>query len=93
MTPACSAACGRPVAALREMLLAIPAVTEVRGRGLMLGVGLEEGRDAKDVTARCLEGGLVINAPEQRTLRLLPPLVIDRSDAERAAEIIAAALG
>ena len=79
--------------ALREMLLAIPAVTEVRGRGLMLGVGLEEGRDAKDVTARCLEGGLVINAPEERTLRLLPPLTIDRSDAERATEIIVAALG
>ena len=79
--------------ALREMLLAVPGVADVRGRGLMLGVGLEEGRNAKDVTARCLEDGLVINAPEERTLRLLPPLVIDRSDAEQATRIITAALG
>ena len=53
------------------------ASREVRGRGLMLGVGLEEGIDAAAVGADLLERGLVVNVPEPGTLRLLPPLMID----------------
>jgi predicted acetylornithine/succinylornithine family transaminase len=78
---------------LREMLESVPGVREVRGRGLMLGVGLNDGIDARDVVARCLEAGLVINAPSPDTLRLLPPLIIGESEAEQAAAIITTALG
>jgi acetylornithine/N-succinyldiaminopimelate aminotransferase len=62
---------------LCERLEALDGVAETRGRGLMVGVGLEEGIDAAAVGADLLERGLVVNAPRPDTLRLLPPLVID----------------
>ena len=77
---------------LRDALLAIPGVEEVRGRGLMLGVGLADGFDAPNVAARLLERGLIVNPPEPRTLRLLPPLIIGEAEIEEAAEKIRAEL-
>jgi predicted acetylornithine/succinylornithine family transaminase len=71
-------------AQLREGLLALGGVREVRGRGLMLGVGLEEGIDAAALGARLLEGGLIVNVPEPGTLRLLPPLTVDSAQVEQA---------
>jgi predicted acetylornithine/succinylornithine family transaminase len=79
-------------AELREGLMALQGVREVRGRGLMLGVGLEEGVDAAAVGAGLLERGLIVNVPEPGTLRLLPPLTIDALQAERAVELIGDAL-
>jgi acetylornithine/N-succinyldiaminopimelate aminotransferase len=79
--------------ALRERLEAIEGVREVRGRGLMIGVGLEEGIDAGAVAAAALDARLVINVPEPGTLRLLPPLVIGTDEVERATETIRDAIG
>ena len=75
-------------AALRESLLAIDGVAEVRGRGLMLGVGLEAGIDAAALGADLLRAGLIVNVPEPGTLRLLPPLTVDSAQIERAAALI-----
>jgi acetylornithine/N-succinyldiaminopimelate aminotransferase len=75
-------------ARLSESLAAIDGVAEVRGRGLMIGVGLEEGIDSSELNRRLLAAGLVANAPEAQTIRLLPPLVIGDADADRAAEIL-----
>jgi acetylornithine/N-succinyldiaminopimelate aminotransferase len=77
---------------MRRDLSALDGVREVRGRGLMLGVGLEEGIDAAAVGADLLDRGLVVNVPEPGTLRLLPPLVIDSAQAERAVALIAESL-
>lgn len=77
---------------LREELAAIPGVSEVRGRGLMIGVGLQEGREAPAVAADLLHRGLIVNAPAPDTLRLLPPLVIGEREAGAAVELIRAAL-
>ncbi|HWT91219.1 MAG TPA: acetylornithine/succinylornithine family transaminase, partial [Solirubrobacterales bacterium] len=46
-----------------EKLDALDGVRETRGRGLMVGVGLEEGVDAAAVGADLLERGLVVNVP------------------------------
>ena len=75
-------------AALRDGLLALDGVREVRGRGLMLGVGLEEGLDAAAIGADLLDRGLVVNVPEPGTLRLLPPLTLDSSQASTAVALI-----
>jgi acetylornithine/N-succinyldiaminopimelate aminotransferase len=77
---------------LREALDALEGVQETRGRGLMVGVGLEEGIDAAAVGADLLERGLVVNAPRPDTLRLLPPLVIDSDHVDRAVELIGESL-
>jgi len=79
-------------AELREALPALDGVREVRGRGLMLGVGLVEGIDATAVGADLLERGLIVNVPEPGTLRLLPPLTVDSAQVERAAGLIGESL-
>ncbi len=79
-------------AALRDGLLALDGVREVRGRGLMAGVGLEEGIDAAAVGVDLLGRGLIVNVPEPGTLRLLPPLTVDPDQVERAVAAIGAAL-
>ena len=73
---------------LRESLQVLEGVRETRGRGLMVGVGLEEGVDAAAVGADLLGRGLVVNVPRPDTLRLLPPLVIDSDHVDRAVELI-----
>ena len=65
---------------------------EVRGRGLMIGVGLEDGIDANEVSAAALEAGLVINVPEPGSLRLLPPLVTGEDEVERSTTLLAGAI-
>jgi len=79
-------------AALREGLLALDAVVEVRGRGLMIGAGLAAGIDAAAVGADLLERGLIVNVPEPGTLRLLPPLTVDSAQIVRAVSLIADSL-
>ncbi len=75
-------------AKLRDALLALDGVEAVRGRGLMLGVGLGEGIDAAAIGADLLERGLIVNVPEPGTLRLLPPLTVDSDQIERAVAMI-----
>ena len=77
---------------LCERLQDLEGVRETRGRGLMVGVGLEEGIDAAAVGADLLERGLVVNVPRPDTLRLLPPLVIDSDHVDLAAGLIGESL-
>jgi acetylornithine/succinyldiaminopimelate/putrescine aminotransferase len=79
-------------AQLREALLALDGVAAVRGRGLMLGVGLEQGIDAAAVGTDLLERGLVVNVPNAKTLRLLPALTVDPDQIEQAVGLIGDAL-
>jgi predicted acetylornithine/succinylornithine family transaminase len=79
-------------AALRAGLEALDGVREVRGRGLMLGVGLEEGIDATALGADLLGRGLVVNVPRPDTVRLLPPLVVESAQVERAVGLFAESL-
>ncbi len=77
---------------LRESLQGLEGVREVRGRGLMIGVGLEQGVDAAAVGADLLARGLVVNVPRSDTLRLLPPLVIDSDHVDKAVGLIGESL-
>jgi acetylornithine/N-succinyldiaminopimelate aminotransferase len=79
-------------AQLRDALLALDRIETVRGRGLMLGVGLADGIDAAAIGADLLERGLIVNVPEPGTLRLLPPLTVDSDQIEQAVATISAAL-
>jgi acetylornithine/N-succinyldiaminopimelate aminotransferase len=79
-------------AELRASLEALDGVAETRGRGLMVGVGLEEGIDAAAVGIDLLQRGLVVNVPAPSTLRLLPPLLVEPSQIERAVGLIGESL-
>jgi acetylornithine/N-succinyldiaminopimelate aminotransferase len=77
---------------LCDRLEAVEGVRATRGRGLMVGVGLEDGIDSAAVAADLLERGLVVNAPRPDTLRLLPPLVIDSDHVDSAVGLIGESL-
>jgi len=79
-------------AELTAGLSGLDGVAEVRGRGLMVGVGLAPGIDAAAVGADLLGRGLVVNVPGPDTLRLLPPLVVESSHVERAVGLIGESL-
>jgi acetylornithine/succinyldiaminopimelate/putrescine aminotransferase len=77
---------------LRDGLSELDGVAETRGRGLMVGIGLDEGIDAQAVGADLLSRGLVVNVPSPGTLRLLPPLVVDSAHIEKAIGLIGESL-
>ena len=72
---------------LIKLITQIEGVTEVRGRGLLLGVGLKE-VIAKDVELECRKLGLLLNAVSENTLRLAPALIVNIDQVKRCAEII-----
>ncbi len=47
----------------------------MRGRGLLIGVGLDA-PIANAVATRALELGLIVNAANETSIRLAPPLII-----------------
>ncbi len=64
-------------------LAAVDGVNEVRGRGLLIGVGLAEGLPpAGEIAATLLaERGFIVNAPRPDTIRLAPPFILSDDDA------------
>ncbi|MET0871797.1 MAG: acetylornithine transaminase [Paeniglutamicibacter terrestris] len=60
---------------LRSKLDALDFVTDVRGRGLLIGLDLEQAV-APAVVNAALDAGFIINAPGPHTLRLAPPLIV-----------------
>lgn len=79
-------------ARLAELLLAVPQVVSIRGAGLILGVQLVEGIDAPAVYRRLTELGLICNAVNASTLRLLPPLTVTDDELIEAVGLITQAL-
>jgi acetylornithine/N-succinyldiaminopimelate aminotransferase len=77
---------------LSERLASLDEVVEVRGRGLMVGVGLADGIDAAAIGADLLDRGLVVNVPAPDTIRLLPPLIVDDEQVEHAVQLIGQSL-
>lgn len=69
----------------------VPGVAQVRGRGLMLGVVLDEAV-AKLVVKQGLEEGLLLNAPGENVIRLTPPLVITDDEIVEAMKRLALAI-
>ncbi len=86
--PARAAAAG---ARLTRQLLALDAVTDVRGLGLLLAAELD-GRDARQVAADCLNAGLVVNGVTPTALRLAPPLLVTDAELDEAVAILSEVL-
>ncbi len=61
-------------------------IQEVRGKGLM--VGMELTIPGKEIVNQCLESGLIINCTQEKVLRFLPPLIINKSDVDEALKVL-----
>ena len=77
---------------LVDALRGVQGVADVRGRGLMLGVELDDGLDAKLAYLHLLDAGLVTNAVTPTTIRLLPPITVTDDEIDEAVAMIADAL-
>ncbi|MEM9532338.1 MAG: aspartate aminotransferase family protein [Pseudomonadota bacterium] len=71
---------------LRSRLGNHPAVVEVRGRGLM--VGIELAADCPEIKAHALQRGVVTNVTRGRVIRLLPPLISTREELEMLTDVL-----
>lgn len=61
---------------LQDLQRELPVIREVRGEGLMLAAELAV--PGKDVVRQALEAGFVLNCTQEKILRFLPPLILER---------------
>ena len=81
---------------LRELQKKHEVIGDVRGRGLMIGIELVKDRQTKQrataerdrLVDECFKRGLLVLGAGRNTLRLSPPLVLTRRQAETAVAII-----
>ena len=81
----------RLLARLGRMEEEIPAVTEVRGRGLLLSVGLAT-EAAASVVAISRDRGLLVNNVRPDRIRLMPSLIVSDEEVDRACLILEEAI-
>lgn len=72
---------------LRKALQGCNLVKEIRGRGMMIAVELHE--SCTDVAEQALERGVLLNVTADSVIRLLPPLNLSASDAEKLIQTVA----
>ncbi|MCU1420530.1 MAG: acetylornithine transaminase [Microbacteriaceae bacterium] len=78
---------------LRQLIrdLDSPLVAEVRGQGILVGVGLTA-PVANAVAAKAFELGLIINAANDTSIRLAPPLIVGDAELAEFRDLFARAL-
>ena len=71
-----------------EQLRTLPHVREVRGQGLLVGVEFDDTISGVDVKHGCLERKLLITAIGAHIIRMVPPLILNQDDCDKAVTII-----
>ncbi len=67
-------------AGFKRALAGLAGVTQIRGKGLMIGIELE--RPCGELVKRALQARLLINVTQDNVIRMLPPLVINGHEAD-----------
>lgn len=71
---------------LKALQKKYPTITDVRGLGFMIGIDMDQ--PAKPLVLKGIEKGLLINAVQEKTLRLLPPMTVRRKEIDEALGIL-----
>jgi acetylornithine aminotransferase len=69
---------------IQQRLKGKPGVKDVRGVGLMIGIELE--RPCGELVTRALQSGLLINVTADTVVRLLPPLIYTKAEAQEVVD-------
>jgi acetylornithine aminotransferase len=72
---------------LRAALASKTTVTNIRNKGLMIGIELDH--PCSELVAQAAECGLLLNVTAGNVIRLLPPLIIADADIDYAIDILA----
>jgi acetylornithine aminotransferase len=67
---------------IKKSLSSTPGVSEIRGRGLLLGIELSS-PIAKKIAAAMLDAGVIVNAASETTIRIAPPLIVTTSQIDK----------
>lgn len=80
--------------ALIRQLLVHPAIKQIRGKGLMLAVELENFELNKKIIDRCIEHGVITDwfLHCSNAMRIAPPLIITHTQIKQACEVIIEAI-
>jgi ornithine--oxo-acid transaminase len=71
-----------------------PHVSEVRGRGLMIGIEIrKESGPARPFCNALMERGVLCNDTHHQVIRIAPPLVVSRDELEMALDVITEVVG
>lgn len=70
-----------------------PFIKEVRGKGLMLAMELDNALSGKELVLDMLDRGFIINCTGNNTLRFVPPLIIQKEDIDALIENLKNSLG
>lgn len=78
---------------LRERILSLrsPLIAQLRGTGLLIGIGLAQPVAPALFTA-ALSAGLIVNAPNESSIRIAPPLIVGDAELNAFTERFGAAL-
>ncbi len=71
---------------LKQALLHLSGVEDVRGKGLMLAVQLD--RPCRELVDIAFDHGLLINVTAETVIRLLPPLIISDDEADEIVAVV-----
>ena len=71
---------------LQSLKNRFPFIREVRGKGLILGMELDQ--EGSKIVEDCLQAGLLINCAANKVLRFLPPLTVKKRDIDRGLAIL-----
>lgn len=72
--------------AFKAQLTDVAGITQIRGQGLMIGIELS--KPCGELVKEALKQGLLINVTSDKVVRLLPPLVIQRNEAEQVVNAV-----
>lgn len=80
--------------ALMRQLLVHPAIKQIRGKGLMLAIELENFEFNKKVIDRCIENGVITDwfLHCSNAMRIAPPLIITSTQIKEACAVILEAI-
>lgn len=68
------------------------SISQVRGRGLLTAIELHDAAEVAPLTQRCAEAGLLVVPTRNGVIRLLPDLLVSRSDLDAGLDILATVL-
>jgi Ornithine/acetylornithine aminotransferase len=71
---------------LKNKLMGLSIVKEIRCKGLMIGIELKV--KCLDLVEEALNNKLVINVTKENTIRMLPPLIINKSEIDVIVKIL-----
>lgn len=77
---------------LLRALKDVSGISGQRGVGMMLAFDLASPHNRDEVIIECMKNGLIVLGCGRRSIRLVPPYVIEQEDADRAVGIIGAAV-